>query len=265
MITQVNGQRVFYGNGSLPQSSSTPLSYPIIFLHGAGFDHSMWAMPSRYFARHGWPVIAPDLPGHGRSAGPPLTSISQMSDWVAELMQVLGAQQATLIGHSMGSLIAIETARRHSKLVTAVALLGTSVPMPVTSLLLDAAADEHPAAWDMANEWSHSFAGKLGNGTSPGICIFRAGQRWMQHNSASAFYADLAACHEYQPSPMTLTQRGLVIMGQKDRMTPPKSGQVVAQHFVDCEAVTLPGCGHAMVFEQPNEVLDVLRDFVERG
>ncbi|MBA1914725.1 alpha/beta fold hydrolase, partial [Escherichia coli] len=71
------------------------------------------ALHSRWFAHHGYSVLAPDLPGHGRSAGKLLTTIAEMADWIAALISAAGATKARLIGHSMGSLIAIETSARH--------------------------------------------------------------------------------------------------------------------------------------------------------
>uniref|UniRef100_UPI0035B10921 alpha/beta fold hydrolase n=1 Tax=Zoogloea sp. TaxID=49181 RepID=UPI0035B10921 len=84
----------------------------VVFIHGAGHDHSVWTLQSRYFASHGWNVLAPDLPGHGQSAGPQLTSIEALADWVLALLAELQIAGATLVGHSMGSLIALEAAAR---------------------------------------------------------------------------------------------------------------------------------------------------------
>ena len=71
MKLQINGSEVFYGTGS---GTPNDTAQTLVFVHGAGFDHTIWVMPARYFARHGWRVVAVDLPGHGRSEGPPLTS-----------------------------------------------------------------------------------------------------------------------------------------------------------------------------------------------
>ena len=85
MIVQLNGEQVYYGTGSGHWKKDAK---SIVFVHGAGFDHGIWVMPARYFARHGFNVIALDLPGHGQSSGALLTSIDAMADWVA---QVIGA------------------------------------------------------------------------------------------------------------------------------------------------------------------------------
>src|SRR3954451_18102693 len=110
MQLSVNGLETFVATGGREFDRSQPT---LVLLHGAGFDHTTWALHSRWFAHHGHSVLAPDLPGHGRSAGAPLSTIAEMADWTATLLEAAGAAQARLVGHSMGSLIALETAARH--------------------------------------------------------------------------------------------------------------------------------------------------------
>src|SRR5580692_1135401 len=116
MQLTVSGIDSFVATGGRPFDPSLPT---IALLHGAGFDHTTWALHSRWFAHHGYGVLAPDLPGHGRSIGAPLTTIADMADWTAALLDAAGAAKAWLVGHSMGSLIALETAARHPTRVSA--------------------------------------------------------------------------------------------------------------------------------------------------
>src|ERR1700693_1009261 len=119
MQLSVNGFDTFCATGGRPLYPSLPA---VVMLHGAGFDHSTWALHTRWFAHHGFSVLAPDLPGHGRSAGPSLTSIAEMADWTAALIDAAGTAKAHLIGHSMGSLISLEAAARHPGKVSALSL-----------------------------------------------------------------------------------------------------------------------------------------------
>ena len=96
-------------------------------------------LQSALFAHHGCDVLAVDLPGHGRSDGAaarrrrgaaPTGSLA--------LLDAAGVERAALVGHSMGSLIALEAAARApARASTQLALVGTAYPMKVSPALLD--------------------------------------------------------------------------------------------------------------------------------
>jgi pimeloyl-ACP methyl ester carboxylesterase len=260
MKTNVDGHEVYYGTGSGKADGSAPA---ILFLHGAGFDHSVWVMPARYFARHGYRVVAVDLPAHGRSDGAPLTSIDDMAAWACRVCDALEISATTVIGHSMGSLVAMTFAARYPDRVDKLALLGTSAPMPVTNLLLDAARDNHHAAIDMANTWSHSTGGTIGASENPGISNLNSGERWLERVGPGVYHADLSACNGFDPTVLpSIGAATLVIAGTDDKMTPARAGLSFAEHLPGAETCLLQGSGHAMLSEQPNAVLDALAAFV---
>ena len=236
----------------------------VLFVHGAGMDHTVWALPARYFSRQGLCVLAPDLPGHGRSAGAAREAIPAMADWLGALLDTFDVQKAAVVGHSMGSLVAWQFAKTHPDRCRALALLGTSMPMPVTDVLLNAAKDNHHAAIDMANAWSHSAGGTLGANANPGVWMLSAGERLLERAGPGVFHADLAACNAFnaEDGNGNVTCPALVIAGDEDRMTPAKAGLDVASHLPGANVLRLPGCGHAMMSERPNEVLDALIDIV---
>src|ERR1700743_424467 len=121
MQLTVNGAETFVATGGKAFDPSLPT---IVFLHGAGMDHTAWALHDRWFAHHGHNVLAPDMPGHGRSAGALLSTVAEMADWTVALLDAAGAASARLIGHSMGSLVALETAARHPDRVSGLTLVG---------------------------------------------------------------------------------------------------------------------------------------------
>ena len=261
MRIEINGNEVFYGTGSGTPSDA---ANTLIFVHGAGFDHTIWVMPARYFARHGWRVVALDLPGHGRSQGQALTSIAQMADWLAQVIDAVSPnEQASVVGHSMGSLVAMSLAARHANKVQKLALLGTSAPMPVADVLLNAALDNDQAAIDMTNTWSHSARGSLGSSQNPGVSNLHTGERLLQQAGAGVFHTDLAACNGFTADGLAeVKQPTLVIIGDEDKMTPPRAGLAVADQLPHVQQRRLAGCGHSMLSEQPNQVLDELAAFL---
>lgn len=237
----------------------------VLFIHGAANDHSVWALQSRYFAHHGWNVLAVDLPGHGKSPSPALSSIETMADWCAEVMSGARIEQAAIVGHSMGSLIALELAARHPERVTKIALVGTAFPMKVSEALLGAARAEDHAALDMINVWGHSGAGQMGGNRAPGQWMMGAGMRLMERN-AKPLHRDFSACNDYQgavTSASRITCPALVIAGNRDLMTPAKSAQALAGQLPNASVTVLDGAGHDIMSEQPDALLDALIAFLK--
>src|ERR1044072_4163311 len=195
MNLSVNGTEVFAANGGREFDKSLPA---VVFIHGAGFDHSTWALQSRWFAHHGFGVLAPDLPGHGRSSGAALQTITAMADWTAAMLDAAGAAKARPGGHSMGSLIALEVAARHPDKVTALSLIGTAATMTVGPDLLNAAeANDHDAI-DMVSIWGLGFKAELGGSLAPGLWMHQGAQGVLQQTRPGVLYNDLNACNSYQ-------------------------------------------------------------------
>ena len=259
MYRDIGAKRTFFGTGSASHRKELP---SIVFIHGAAMDHTVWTLPARYFARHGFNVVAVDLPGHGRSTGPALASINAMSDWLSAVLDTLGSEEHVLVGHSMGSLIAWDWAAKNPNHCKKLVLLGTSMPMPVTDQLLNAAKENEDASFEMANTWSHSNRGKLGFNPNPGVWMFGHGQRLMNRSNDDVFYADLLACNDANLDPAGIECPILLILGESDQMTPHRAGRMVAEQVPSASIVTLPGSGHSMLSECPNEVLDALINFV---
>jgi pimeloyl-ACP methyl ester carboxylesterase len=265
MRLAVAGCDVYAYTGSRPVDAALPT---VVFVHGAGNDHSVWALQSRYFAYHGSNVLAVDLPGHGRSGGAALPSIAAIADWIPALLDAAGIGSAALVGHSMGSLAALECAARHGDRVAKIALVGTAFPMPVSDMLLAAArADDH-VAFDLIAGWSHSARGALGGSAVPGLWMTGSTLRLLERTKPGVLYTDLAACHAYAGGTDAATKvhcPALLIVGAHDIMAPPRSASGLAAAMPDARVVTLRDCGHALMAEAPDAVLDALRGFLGRS
>ena len=259
MQLSVNGVEAFVATGGKSFDKSLPT---VVLLHGAGFDHATWALHSRWFAHHGFSVLAPDLPGHGHSSGKPLPTIADMADWTAALLDAAGATKARLIGHSMGSLIAVETAARHPDKVSGLSLIGTAAVMTVGPDLLKAAEANDVAAIDMVSIWGLGFKAELGGSLAPGLWMHQGAQRTLQKCAPGVLYNDLAACNAYQNALAAAAQIKVpttVIVGERDMMTPAKAGKTLAAAIPNARTVVLAGAGHMMMVEQPDELLAALQ------
>src|SRR6201995_1011634 len=255
----VNGADVFVATGDKAFDAALPT---VVFLHGAGNDHTAWAQHDRWFAHHGFNVLAPDLPGHGRSAGALLPSIGEMADWTAALLDAAGAKQAKLIGHSMGSLIALETAARHPGRVSALVLVGTAVAMTVGPDLLKAAEANDHAAIDMVSIWGLGHQAELGGSLAPGLWMHGGAQRILERCKPGVLYNDLAACNAYQnavAAAATVKVPATLVLGERDMMTPAKAGKALAAALPGSRTVVLAGAGHMMMAERPEELLVALQ------
>lgn len=243
-----------------------------VFIHGGQNDHSVWALQTRWFAHHGWSVLALDLPGHGNSDGPPLTSIAAMADWVAAWLTTLGVTRAALIGHSMGSLIALELAGRADAPVSAIALLGAAVPMAVSDTLLAATRKDPAAAIDMITAWSHSGWAQKPQSPGPGAYLNWGARRLMQRvaarHGAEVLPTDFSAVNAYRDGLARAEQvncPALLLLAGRDVMTPPRATKSLAGALRNSRTMILPEAGHAMMGEAPDAVLDALAGFLNQA
>jgi pimeloyl-ACP methyl ester carboxylesterase len=259
MQLNVKGVDTFVATGGKAFDASLPT---VAFLHGAGMDHTAWAQHDRWFAHHGYNVLAPDLPGHGRSAGALLPDIAGMADWTSALLDAAGAKQAKLIGHSMGSLVALELAARYPDKVSALVLVGTSSAMAVGPDLLKAAEANDHAAIDMVSIWGLGHAAGLGGSLAPGLWMHGGAQRLLERCKDGVLYNDLAACNTYQnavAAAATIKVPATLVLGERDMMTPAKAGRALAAAIPGARTVVLAGAGHMMMAERPDELLAALR------
>src|ERR1700759_334881 len=241
MILTVNDTEIFVATGGRDFDPALP---SIVLLHGAGFDHTTWALHSRWFAHHGFGVLAPDLPGHGRSQGAPLATIAEMADWTASLLEAAGASKARLVGHSMGSLIALETSARHPAKVSGLSMIGTAATMTVGPDLLRAAEANEHAAIDMVSIWGLGYQAELGGSLAPGLWMHSGAQRVLEQCKPGVLYNDLNACNAYQgalAAAAKVTVPVTLILGERDMMTPAKAGKALAAALPNARTVVLSG------------------------
>ncbi len=266
MLLNVDGRDAYCYTGGKTFDPALPT---VVFVHGAQNDHSVWILQTRYFAHHGYGVLAVDLPGHGRSHGPAMTSVEAMADWILRLLDAAGVQQASLIGHSMGSLVSLETCARAPARVSKLALVGTAYPMKVSDTLLNAALNEEQSAIDMVNIWSHSSIAQKPSFPGPGFYVPGGGQRLMQyvsrHSDEKVFHIDFSACNAYangEAAAQNVSCPTLFLLGRRDMMTPPKATATLTKAIAQARIVQLANCGHDLMGEQPDAVLDNLFGFM---
>lgn len=265
----VNQRAAYAYTGGRPFDAQLPC---IVFVHGAQHDHSVWALQTRWFAHHGWGVLALDLPGHGRSEPAlradgsvgPLATIEALANWIAAAIDAAGVARATIVGHSMGSLIALETAARHPSRVERIALVGAAYPMKVSDALLEAAQNDEPRALAMINAWSISTIAAKPSAPAPGFWLHGSNLRLMERQRPGVLLNDFAACNAYaggEDAASRVQCPALAVLGGADLMTPLKAGKALAARIAGCRLCVIPRCGHSIMTEAPDTLREALAAF----
>ena len=240
----------------------------LMLIHGAGMDGSIWQLQTRYLASKGIRTLAIDLPGHGFSDSPSLKSIEIMSDWCIHLLQYLKIKFAIVAGHSMGSLIALEMAKKENKIIKAISLLGTSNIMPVHPDLIDASENDLTTASLLMADWSLSKKQHLGEHPAPGYWMIGSSARLIQNSPKGSLTNDLKACNNYKNasnSAKSISQKVQIIAGEEDKMTPTKNAKILAEDINNVDLRVIPYTGHMIMIEQPNIIANELYKFTLRN
>lgn len=263
----VNGHSTYCYTGGKAFDAAQPT---LIFIHGVLNDHSVWILQTRYLAHHGWNVLALDLPGHCRSAGEPPATVEDAADFVIALMDAAGLDKAALVGHSFGSLVALEAAARAPARISQLVLVGTAFPMKVAPALLESSLNEPMKALEMINIFSRATLAPPPSALGPGTWVYGAsmalGRRVLASNpNVNVFYTGFKACDSYANGETAMEKVQcpvLFVLGSADQMTPLKAAQGLIQKARHGKVVMLPG-GHQQMNETPEPLLAALTGFLK--
>ncbi|MFP3914679.1 MAG: alpha/beta fold hydrolase [Actinomycetota bacterium] len=224
----------------------------VTFLHGAGMDHTVWRFQTRWLAQRGWNVIAPDLPGHGRSGGEPFTTVPEWAEWLAGYLHAAATAPVAVVGHSLGGLVAVEVAARQPGWLERVVLVGAGARMPVHPALMAAAGEDLPRAAAFIAGWSLPPA-HTGGHPEPGTWEWGGIYRLVERSRPGVLSADLAASASYDATSRLGDVRvpTLVLRGEADRMVSRAAAGELAAGMAEARSVTIPGAGHQPMVQCP--------------
>ena len=259
----VQGREAYAYTGGKPFDLDKPA---VVFVHGAMNDHSCWNLLARWCAHHGMSALAVDLPGHGRSAGPPLTDVESLAEWLIGLLDAAGVRQAALVGHSMGSLIALQACAIAPERTSRLVMMGTAYPMQVSAALLDTALNDPLRAIDLVVSWSFASQAAKPGFPGPGSWLHGGARALMRRMQAGCkdtnlFHLEFSICDRYRAGEAAADRVKCpvhFVLGKSDQMTVPKGARDLAQrlkaqvHHVDA--------GHNLMSEAPGPVLQALRE-----
>lgn len=265
MIIEVDGVPAHAATGGVDLPKSGPI---LVLIHGAGNDSTVWQLQTRFLAYRGIRVLAVDLPGHGRSEGPPLESIAEMAKWLGRFLRSAGLDVeggVHIAGHSMGTFVATELAATQPELAAGLVLLGPAASMKVHPELLDAAANDLPRAAALMAAWGHAKPAHVGLNPTPGMWMLGGAMALVENSEPGTLALDFTACDNYdgaEAAAETIKCPVLMVAGAGDKMTPVAGALTLAESFYDAEVVELKGAGHMMMFEDPRTVRAILQSAV---
>ena len=240
----------------------------VIFIHGAANDHRVWCeliTALEISDARAYNLLAPDLPGHGHTFADAKLRIEDYADWIINLLDNGAIANATLVGHSMGSLIALDCARRYANRLDKLVLIGCAAPMPVAEKVLQTARDTPDAAFDMLTRASFHVEKNADGSWPPPSAAMTSYRALLGDSRAGVLANDMNACNRYAISEddlRTISHTCQVIIGAQDRMTSPVAGAMLAAALPNATSITIERAGHAMVQEQCAAVGGALREFL---
>ena len=271
MIINVNNHPTYCYNAGKAFDAAKPT---VVFIHGVLNDHSVWILQSRYMANHGWNVLAIDLPGHCKSEGPAPKSVEEAATFIEALLNAMGIEQAALVGHSWGSLFALEAASKLKERITHLVLIGTAFPMKVSPALLETSLNNPMAALKMINVFSRSTLAAPPSALGPGTWVYGAsmalGRRVLASNAkVNVFHRGFKACDDYANGEAAIAQVTcpiLFLLGADDQMTQAKAAQLLintAKNNGKTIKVVSLAVGHHQMSEAPEETLMAIKSFLQ--
>ena len=260
MQIKINNDNINIRTGGYNIDNNNPY---FLLIHGAGMDASVWQMQTRYLANRDINILAIDLPGHGLSEGNPLSTIQEMSNFIIELLDILNIKTATVAGHSMGSLIAIDLLKNNEKRINNLTLLGTASLMPVHPDLIEAATNNLSLAANLITDWSFGTKQHLGNHPLPGYWMIDSSIQLIKQSRKGVLAKDLIACNDYKDAltvASNIDKEVIIISGKEDKMTPVKKARELNDNIKNSNLIVIENVGHMMMIENPVKVTQIMHD-----
>lgn len=237
-------------------ASQDQTGLPVVFLHGAGGTNLSW--PAELRRMPGNRIYALDLPGHGKSGGRGLQSISAYAGRVLFWLNKVGLHGAVFIGHSMGAAIALTIALEHPEQTLGLGLVGAAARLQVASVLLqesDSPTTIHNAVEKMIR-WSFS--------PSASEQLINLATKRLGETRQSVLHGDLFACNEFDITDRVSSIHAptVILCGLEDKMTLFRHSQYLSSQIKGSVLYSIEGAGHMVMLEKPVIVANAVKSFL---
>ena len=229
---------------------------PLVLIHGAGSDHLFW--PPEVRRLPGYHVITPDLPGHGRTAGPGRQSIQDYARDVAEFMDFAVLARAVFVGHAMGGAISLALALDYPDRVAGIGLISSGPTLPIPSPVIENAANPSTLMLAIKSLQELSLASQTPENLKK--IVFKR----LTETRQTLLLDDLLACNRFNVSDRLNAIRTpvLVVCGTEDKLTPLRFSKTLSSEIPGAALQTVEGAGHMLVLEQPGRVAKLISVFL---
>ena len=224
----------------------------LIFIPGAGGTSSAWYYQTKFFIDS----VAIDLPGHPE--GDPCGSIEDYTDWLSQYIFSRNYTNLVLVGHSMGGAIAQVFALDYPADVKGLVLIGTGTRLRVNPQflgLVETGIDDPPM-------WIKDFVEPRYSLVAP--CLKDNVIKEVVEMGARVQLSDFRCCDQFDVMDKIYQVRipTLVICGSEDQMTPVKYSKYLVDRIKDARLEIIDGGTHYVFMEKPDEVNEVIEEFV---
>jgi pimeloyl-ACP methyl ester carboxylesterase len=238
----------------------------VVLIHGAGADHLYWPADVRRLP--GYTMIAPDLPGHGRSGGSGQQSIWIYAGQLVDFLAELGLYQAVFVGHSMGGCLALALALEYSGNVAALGLISCGAHIEIPPDILEHTFS--PATFPLALE---ALKERIFSPYSNPDLVER-GMRQLAETRPGVLYGDLLACQSFDVVDRVnqIMAPALILTGSEDQLTPPYCAQFLMANLGSTLKASedsspnrlqvVPSAGHMLTLEQPQVLKSALVSYL---
>ena len=224
----------------------------VVYIHGSGCDATLWEKQIEEVGGY-----AIDLPNHGKSCAAEIRDISDYAYFAAKTVKKLTGK-AVIVGHSLGGAIAQKIYLEYPKVVRALVLAGTGARLRVLPEILKLLKEKPDEAAKIISKYAFSNETLASDFTR----IFA--------ERAKVLHLDLTLCDkfdlldEYRNGKVRIDVPTLLIVGEKDVLTPVKYSEFLRSHISSAEMVVIPETGHMVMLEKPKEFNEALKNFLEK-
>ncbi|MEW5725085.1 MAG: alpha/beta hydrolase [Thermodesulfobacteriota bacterium] len=253
IVLNHGGRRIGLGLGRRGLEPGRPV---LLLVHGSGGSHLTWRGQLNALDRR-VNVAAVDLPGHGRSDGPPAGGLEEYAAWLARTVEVLGLPTPPVVaGLSLGGAVALEAVLIRPELFSGLILVSTAARPRVEDGLVQSLKKDYPAGLArlarllFSPDNAEQFAGQS-------LEILRAAPREL-------VLADLSAGRGFDRSRRLeeIEQPTLIIHGEKDQLVGPEEARFLAEGIPGARLVVIEGAGHLIHVEKFREFNRTVLDFL---